>query len=205
MDHAGALGHGADADGAAGQLHLIGHFLADRVGGHDGPRGVRALVLAQLRDDAAHAVQDLLHRELLADDAGGADKDLVLAQVQQLLRLGLHPLGVLDALGAGGGVGVSAVDDHSAGLALLQDLTVQNDRSGAEFIGGEHGRAGSGLLRIDDGHVGLLALPALHAHIAGARQKALGSGNAAALDQFICHKCPSFLPSRPDGLFSQDV
>ena len=203
MDHTGALGHGADADSAAGQLHLIGHFLADRVSGHDGPRGVRALVLAQLRDDAAHAVQDLLHRELLADNAGGADKDLVLAQVQQLLRLGLHPLGILDTLGASGGVGVAAVDDHGAGLTLLQDLTVQNDRSGAEFIGGEHGRAGSGLLRINDGHVRLLTLPALYAHIAGSCQKALGCGNAAALDQFICHKCPSFLPSRPDGQFSQ--
>ena len=187
VDHAGALGAGADADGAAGQLQLIGHFLLHQVGGHDGPGCVGALLHAHVGDDAAHALQHLLHGELLADDAGGAHEHLVLPQAQQLLRLGLHRLGVLDALLAGGGVGVAAVDDHGAGLALLQDLPVQNDGSGAEFIGGEHGRAGGGLFGVDDGHVGLLALAALHAHIAGACQESLGGGNAAALDQFISH------------------
>lgn len=36
VDHAAALGHRADADGAGGELELVGGFLADGVGGHDG-------------------------------------------------------------------------------------------------------------------------------------------------------------------------
>ena len=187
VDHARALGHGPDADGTAGQLQLIGHLLLHQVGGHDGPGRVGALAGGKLRHDAAHALQHLVHGQLLADDAGGADEDLVLSQAQQLLRQDLHLLGVGQALLAGGGVGVAAVDDHGPGLALLQHLPAQQDGGGAELVGGEQGRAGGRLLGVEDAHVGLFTLAALHAHVAGSGQKSLRAGNAAALDHFICH------------------
>ena len=171
VDHAGALGHRADADGAGGELELVGGFLADGVGGHDGIGRVGAVGLVELGgDDLTDAIEHLLDGQLLADDAGGADEDLV-----------------LDALRAGGGVGVAGVDDDGAGLAVLEDLTVENDGSGAELVGSEHCGAGRLGLGVEDGHIGLLGLAALHADVHSARGKALRGGDATAFDHFVFH------------------
>ena len=193
VDHTGALGHRADTDGTGGQLQLIGGFLLLGVGGHDGPGSVRALFGGHVGDDAAHAVEHLLDRKSLADHAGGADENLILAQAQQLFRLGLDSLGILDALLAGGGVGVAAVDDDGAGLALLEDLSVEDDGRCAELVRGEAGRAGGGILGIENGHVRLFGLAALDAGINCAGGIALRGGHAAAFNHFVCHLLDSSL------------
>ena len=188
VDHAGALGHRADADGAGGELELVGGFLADGVGGHDGIGRVGAVGLVELGgDDLTDAIEHLLDGQLLADNAGGADEDLVLTHAEELLSLALDGPGVLDALGAGGGVGVAGVDNDGAGLAVLEDLTVENDGGGAELVGGEHRGAGRLGLGVEDGHIGLLGLAALHADVHSARGKALRGGDAAAFDHFVFH------------------
>ena len=188
VDHARALGHRADLHRAGGELQLIGALLADGIGGHDGVGSLGAVLLGELGgNDLADALEHLVDRKSLADDAGGADEHFVLAEAEQLFRLALNGAGILDALRAGGGVGVAGVDDDGAGLAVLEDLTVENDGSGAELIGSEHRGAGRLGLGVEDGHIGLLGLAALHADVHSARGKALRGGDAAAFDHFVFH------------------
>ena len=59
--------------------------------------------------------------------------------------------------------------------------------SGAELIGSEHRGAGRLGLGVEDGHIGLLGLAALHADVHSARGKALRGGDAAAFDHFVFH------------------
>ena len=116
-------------------------------------------------------------------NAGGADEDLVLAHAEELLGLALDGPGVLDALRAGGGVGVAGVDDDGAGLALFQDLAVKDDRSCAELVRGEAGRAGAGQVGVENSDVGLLVLALFDGGVDRAGGEALRRGNAA-LDLF---------------------
>ena len=84
---------------------------------------------------------------------------------------------------AGGGVGVAGVDDDGAGLALFQDLAVKDDRSCAELVRGEAGRAGAGQVGVENSDVGLLVLALFDGGVDRAGGEALRRGNAA-LDLF---------------------
>ena len=84
---------------------------------------------------------------------------------------------------AGGGVGVAGVDDDGAGLALFQDLAVEDDRSCAELVRGEAGRAGAGQVGVENSDVGLLVLALFDGGVDRAGGEALRRGNAA-LDLF---------------------
>ena len=84
---------------------------------------------------------------------------------------------------AGGGVGVAGVDDDGAGLALFQDLAVKDDRSCAELVRGEAGRAGAGQVGVENSDVGLLVLALFDSGVDRAGGEALRRGNAA-LDLF---------------------
>ena len=184
MDHARALGHRADLHGAGGELQLIGALLADGIGGHDGVGSLGAVLLGKLcGNDLADALKHLVDRKSLADDAGGADEHFVLAEAEQLFRLALNGAGVFDALLAGGGVGIAGVDDDGAGLALFQDLAVKDDRSCAELVRGEAGRAGAGQVGVENSDVGLLVLALFDGGVDRAGGEALRRGNAA-LDLF---------------------
>ena len=184
MDHARALGHRANLHRAGGELQLIGALLADGIGGHDGVSSLGTVLLGELAgNDLADALEHLVDRKSLADDAGGADEHFVLAEAEQLFRLALNGAGVFDALLAGGGVGVAGVDDDGAGLALFQDLAVKDDRSGAELVRGEAGRAGAGQVGVENSDVGLLVLALFDGGVDRAGGEALRRGNAA-LDLF---------------------
>ena len=184
VDHARALGHRADLHRAGGELQLIGALLADGIGGHDGVGSLGAVLLGKLcGNDLADALKHLVDRKSLADDAGGADEHFVLAEAEQLFRLALNGAGVFDALLAGGGVGVAGVDDDGAGLALFQDLAVKDDRSCAELVRGEAGRAGAGQVGVENSDVGLLVLALFDGGVDRAGGEALRRGNAA-LDLF---------------------
>ena len=84
---------------------------------------------------------------------------------------------------AGGGVGIAGIDDDGAGLALFQDLAVKDDRSGAELVRGEAGRAGAGQVGVENSDVGLLVLALFDGGVDRAGGEALRRGNAA-LDLF---------------------
>ena len=184
VDHARALGHRANLHRAGGELQLIGALLADGIGGHDGVSSLGTVLLGELAgNDLADALEHLVDRKSLADDAGGADEHFVLAEAKELFRLALNGAGVFDALLTGSGVGIAGVDDDSTSLALFQDLTVENDRSGAELVRGEAGRAGAGQIRVKDSDVGLLVLTLFDGGIGSTCGEALRRGHAA-LDLF---------------------
>ena len=57
MDHAGALGHAGDLDGAVLQAHLLMRGLHDQVGGEDGARRVFEAIRRQSSDQAPARVR----------------------------------------------------------------------------------------------------------------------------------------------------
>ena len=183
-DHAAALADGTHGAHLAAQLKLDGVLLFMGIGGHDGVGSLGAVLLGKLcGNDLADALKHLVDRKSLADDAGGADEHFVLAEAEQLFRLALNGAGVFDALLAGGGVGVAGVDDDGAGLALFQDLAVKDDRSCAELVRGEAGRAGAGQVGVENSDVGLLVLALFDGGVDRTGGEALRRGNAA-LDLF---------------------
>ena len=184
VDHARALGHRADLHRAGGELQLIGALLADGIGGHDGVGSLGTVLLGELAgNDLADALEHLVDRKSLADDAGGADEHFVFTEAKELFRLALNGAGVFDALLTGSSVGIAGVDDDSTSLALFQDLTVENDRSCAELVRGEAGRAGAGQVGVENSDVGLLVLALFDGGVDRASGEALRRGNAA-LDLF---------------------
>jgi hypothetical protein len=60
------------------------------------------------------ATLELLHRQQVADDAGGRRQDLVRRAVSDAGGQLAHAEGIALALLAGAGVGVASVDDHAA-------------------------------------------------------------------------------------------
>ena len=121
--HRRALGHAADAERGADDEHLLGHG----VGGHDRPGGVGAALGRAGRHQGRHARLHHLDREGDADEARRADQDVVGRAPERRRRRRAHPLGVLHAHRAVGGIGVAAVEHHRgrppAGAARWARLT----------------------------------------------------------------------------------
>ena len=106
MDHAGALGDGADGHGLAADGAGDRQLLLHRVGGHDGVgRGVGA-VLGQGGSGSGHSLGNSVDIQLLANDAGGGHHEIAGLQTGGLGRQLTHLLGVLMAVG-GAGIGVA--------------------------------------------------------------------------------------------------
>ncbi len=106
--HAGALGHAADRPAVRVPNDVLSWT---GVGGADGLGGVVAALARQRGDRAVDAGQQLVHRQPLADEAGGADGDVAGADGEG----GRHVLGGAMRVGkpvrAGAGVGAAGVED----------------------------------------------------------------------------------------------
>ena len=87
------------------------------------PRAARAAAAMQARDDRDLPV------ELDADDAGRADRDLVLGHARDHRRAALHPRGLVEPAAAGRGVRVARVGDD--GAQRVEPAALAGDRSPA--------------------------------------------------------------------------
>src|SRR5690606_39229687 len=146
--HARALRHRADHV-AAGALPE--RDLGDGVGGADRVGGGEAAVPArQLVGGLGDAGQQQVHREPHADEAGGAHRDLARRVVQQLGDLLGGGVGVLEAGGAGAGVGAAGVQHDGADPAALEDLLRPQHGRGLDAVAGEDAGGGAGRPVVDD-------------------------------------------------------
>ncbi len=140
MDHAGALGHAADADHAAiGQAGRDRVLLRARVGGHDRPcrlprRGPRATWL-QGGDDGLHGG----YRKPRADEASRGREDLVRLAAEMSGSRSHDGARVVQSAGTGPGVRAAGVHDdptHGRG-AGGERLLGQQHRRRPHQVGGE--------------------------------------------------------------------
>ena len=114
-EHAGALGHAADAPAAA----VDDDLLADRVGGHDRLGRVGAAVRAEgvvRRVDAGEHGGAVVGEP---DQPGGADHDVDRADAEVVGDPLGDGVGGLEAVGAGVAVGAAGVEDDRADDAVL--------------------------------------------------------------------------------------
>ena len=117
LDHARALGHAADAKRADGGAHFDRVFLRERVGGHDAASGRCAALGTERRGGLRYAGAQLVHLQVDADHARGADQHLLHIAADGRGRQGRHFTRIGHALRPGAGVGATAVGDHGTGPA----------------------------------------------------------------------------------------
>ncbi len=107
---------------------------------------------------AVDAAQQLVHRQPLADQAGGADRHVAGGQQQPGDRGGTHHgsgvlgggVGVLEPGRAGTGVGPTGVEDDRLDHAGLEHLLAPQHRRGLDPVAGEDGGGGGVRPVVDD-------------------------------------------------------
>ena len=104
-------------------------------------------------DYAFDAISNLLHGEMLADDAGAGDQHLFGQQPQVSGGQGCHLLSVGHALLAGAGIGAAAVDHDGLSLVALEITLAQQDRGCLDLVRGEDAGSDAGHLRAEDTQV----------------------------------------------------
>ena len=137
--------------------------------------------MLQHSSQGGDALFDQLHVDPLTDDTGGRHQNVLHLAANSLGGGDAHPLGVLLALG-GAGVGVAAVDDDGTGLAVFQVLLIHVDRSGLYGVFGEDCRGRALHVGDDEGHILLIGLVGLDAHMDAGGLEAL-CGADAAIDE----------------------
>jgi hypothetical protein len=149
-EHAGALGHATDRPAVA----LRHRGLGDGVGGHDRLGGGGATVGGQPGRGGVDAGQQEVHREPLADQAGRADDDVTGGDVEDGTDVLGGAVGVLEAGGAGAGVGATAVEHHGIRPSVGDGGARPGDRRGLDPVAGEHrGGVVVGAVVDDERHV----------------------------------------------------
>src|SRR5690606_31960605 len=117
-EHAGALGHAADAEAvAAGNGGLV-----DGVGGLDRDGGLLAAVRTQPHDRLVDAGQQPVHGQPHPDQTGGGDGDLRGAVPEGGGGTLGGGVGVLEAGRPGAGVGAAGVEDDGGDPATSEHL-----------------------------------------------------------------------------------
>ena len=187
VDHAGAFGDGTNGDGLAADLGGHGDLLDLQVGGQDGVGRVVGCLLgvSQSRHQGGDPGLDGSDVQLHADDAGGADGEVLGSQARGGGRSGGHALGIFHALG-GAGVGVAAVQDDALGLVIGQMLLGQDHGVGLDHVAGVRPGGGAGHVRQDHGQVLLVGDGGgeviFHAAVDACGLKTFGGGHAAGDD-----------------------
>ena len=138
MNHAGALCNAADMAGfaAAGKCNSCRLFYGIR--GHDGVvcRLRCCSRSLQLRSDFVHMCFDGLDIQSLTDDAGGADKNLVLVHTGSLSSRCCHALGVFHAFRCTR-IGVAGVGNNCLCQTVFQMLHADIDRRSLYAVAGK--------------------------------------------------------------------
>ena len=124
---------------------------------------------------AGDAVLDVRHRQVPADDAGGADEHLLGPAADGLGGEGGHAAGVVEAALPGAGVGVARADDDAARLGAGQALAADVHRGGADAVLREDAGGRRGAIADDQGQVEALRL--------GGAQAAVNAGVTVAAGQ----------------------
>src|SRR5690606_10294374 len=190
-EHARALGDPADRPARLAGAHGV---LGNGVGGHDRDGGVLAAGLGEGGGGRVHAGQELVHREALADEPGGADGDLGGAAAEGGGGLLGGGVGVLEAFGAGAGVGAAGVEDDGLELPVGQHLLGPFDGCGLDAVAGEAagGRLGGAVVD-DQREVGLAGV--LDAGGDAGGPEALGGGDGHGATPFTVRPAASGSPS----------
>ena len=83
---------------------------------------------------ASTPASDRVHRQQLADQAGGADHDVPRRDAEDLGDVLGRAVGVEKALGAGAGVGAAGVEDDGVDPAVRDDLPRPRHRRGLDPV-----------------------------------------------------------------------
>ena len=182
VDHAGALGHPAQAVGP----ETDGQVLGAGVGGHDGQGEVAAPF--PLQSYPLHRQGDLLHGQVGADDAGGGHHHVLGRHPQATGSQTRHLAGVLQAAGAGGGIGAARVGDDRLGAAIGQVLAGDQQGGRLHAVAGVDGGRRAGRLGVEEPQVVFVGVVA-DAGMGGPGQEAGRGGDAARFQhlQVVAH------------------
>src|SRR5699024_5927451 len=149
--HAHALGHRADAPAIA----LVDRLLDDGIRGHDrlGGLGAGREVGGELGGQCRDSRLDLVHRQQVAYQAGGAHGHVCGVDAERIANEFAGALGVLHALLPRAGVRVASVDDGCAESSVVQRLGQLHGR-GLDLVAGEQrGGVVVGAVVDQQGHV----------------------------------------------------
>ena len=194
VNHSRALAGPADGHHALFGMDFYRVALERKVGGENRPAeflgGVGVELFHQLGDPGLN----LVHGHQMADHAGAAHQHALGRKVQGLFGKGGHAFGILVALFAGTGVGVSAVHHHSrCKMGMLQGSLVIKHRGGLHLVGGKHRKTAGGLFALEKRHVGIAA--GLDACTDSRCREALGGTHTAIFQQIVhidsCKRRPS--------------
>ncbi len=141
-DHPGALDRAGDLHHRPPELELAVGLLELGVGGHDG-LCKRQSTLRRVGEQGGSLVDPsyyLLHRQLVADDAGRGNEHFLGLDTQVPGRQGAHLLRVGQTQLAGAGIGIAGVDHDGVGLAALEVLPADLHPRRDDLVRGKHGR-----------------------------------------------------------------
>ena len=154
-------------------------LLGVGVGGHNGGGGGVAAggIGAELGGGFGDALGERLQTHRLTDDPCGGRQNVVFVNAQ---RVGDQLAGVLRQFQTAGcaGVGVAAVDQNGAGVAVLQVGAVHLDGCAVDLVGGVAARPGAADIGDDQRQIALcVVMPDAAMHPGG--RKPLGRTDAA--------------------------
>ncbi len=190
VNHAGALGDAAHPAGLSAAVKFDCRRLFDEIGRHN--RAVRrsGAVLRQLICQLRHAALNRLDIQLLADDAGRADKNQIFLHADSLCRRLCHAARVFNALRRAG-VRIAGIRGDHLCDAVLQMLHADVNRRRLDAVVGKGRRCRRTAFADNQRQIILLLRAArLDAAVHGCRAEAL-CGAHAAFD--LLHVVYSFL------------
>ena len=193
VNHARALAGATDGHHALLGVNFNSMALERKVGGEDSTTKFFGSVGVELFHQLRNAGLDFVHGHQVANHAGAADQHALGRKVQGLFGKGSHAFGILVALLAGTGIGVTAVHHHGrCKMGMLQGSLVVEHRSGLHLVGGKHRKTAGRLLALEKRHVGIAA--GLDTCTDSRCREALGGTHTAIFQQIVhidsCKKRP---------------
>jgi hypothetical protein len=144
-DHAGPFAHSGQAHDGAADFQVAGGDFDVFVGRQDaaGRGEERGFIRSQFRGGGSGSGGDLIHRQEVADDAGGHDEGLGFCRTHGRGREASHFARVGHAAFARAGVGVARIHNDDADVGRGRALPVEYDRCGVDQVGRVNARGHS--------------------------------------------------------------